>query len=105
MYNDIHNLLGINYILQSSARFVLLVFKLVFKMTCNDIHRWGVPASGRTSELWFDMAAALRFSRSGCPCTDPDEEQFPAVLIGGALPCEFELSTAGDVEWLLFSYT
>ena len=62
-----------------------------------------------------DMAAALRrlFTRSssrgrsvtwrGCPCTD--EEQFPVVLFDGALPGEFELPTAGDVEWLLFSYT
>ena len=58
----------------------------------------------------IDMAAALRFftrrsSRKGCPCKDPDKEQFPVVLIGGALPCEFELPTTGDVEWLLFSYT
>ena len=65
-----------------------------------------------------DMAAALRrFSlRSGrpvaepvtwrrCPCTNPDEEQFSAVRSDGALHGEFELPTAGDVEWLLFSYT
>ena len=44
-----------------------------------------------------------------CPCTNPDEEQFnfpnlPKVFRDGALPCEFELPTAGDVEWLLFSY-
>ena len=61
------------------------------------------------------MAAALRrlftrFSRRersvtwrGCPCTD--EGEFPVVLFDGALPGEFELPTAGDVEWLLFSYT
>ena len=50
---------------------------------------------------------ALRrlFTRRGCPCTDPDEEQFPAVLLGDTLPGEFELPTAGDVEWLLFSYS
>ena len=55
------------------------------------------------------MAAALRrlFTRSsrGCPCTDPDKEQFPVVHRGDALPGEFKLPTAGDVEWLLFSYT
>ena len=59
------------------------------------------------------MAAALRrfFTRRGrlvtdpvaqsvterrCPCTNTDEEQFPAVR-GGALRGEFELPTAGDV--------
>ena len=61
------------------------------------------------------MAAALpRFvTRRGgpvaepvtCPCTNPDEEQFPAILRDDALRGEFELPTAGDVEWLLFSYT
>ena len=61
------------------------------------------------------MAAALRrlatrFSRRrrsvtwrGCSCTD--EGKFLAVLFDGALPGEFELPTAGDVEWLLLSYT
>ena len=61
------------------------------------------------------MAAALRrfFTRrpvaepaateSRCPCTDPDK--FPAAFYGDALRGEFELPTAGDVEWLLFSYT
>ena len=34
-----------------------------------------------------------------------DEGEFPVVLFDGALPGEFELPTAGDVEWLLFSYT
>ena len=66
-----------------------------------------------------DMAAALRrfFTRRGrpvtepvterrCPCTNPDKEQFPAVAHdGNTLHGEFELPTAGDVEWLLFSYT
>ena len=69
------------------------------------------------------MAAALRkfFTRRGrpvadpvtepaateshCPCTDPDKKQFPAAFFGDALPGEFELPTAGDFEWLLFSYT
>ena len=73
------------------------------------------------------MAAALRrfFTRRGrpvtepvtepvtgpvterrCPCTNPDKEQFPAVAHdGNTLRGEFELPTAGDVEWLLFSYT
>ena len=67
-----------------------------------------------------DMAAALRgfFTRRGrpvaepvtrtrCPCTNPDKEQFPAVARDGdsGRRGEFELPTAGDVEWLLFSYT
>ena len=71
----------------------------------------------------IDMAAALRrfFTRrrrpvadpvtepaateSRCPCTDPDKEQFSAAFYGDSLRGEFELPTAGDVEWLLFSYT
>ena len=42
-----------------------------------------------------------------CPCTSPDEEQFnfPLILRDDALRGEFELPTAVDVEWLLFSYT
>ena len=41
-----------------------------------------------------------------CPCTIPDKKQFPAVIhFGDTLPGEFKLPTAGDVEWLLFSYT
>ena len=44
-------------------------------------------------------------TESRCPCTDPDKEQFPAAFFGDALPGEFELPTAGDFEWLLFSYT
>ena len=57
------------------------------------------------------MATALpRFISSrgrpvACPCRNPDEEQFLEARIDGALPGEFELPTAGDVEWLLFSYT
>ena len=49
--------------------------------------------------------AALVESR-GCPCTD-DKEYFESYyfLRDDALPGEFELPTAGDVEWLLFSYT
>ena len=40
----------------------------------------------------------------GCPCTD--EGQLTATLFRvDALRGEFELPTAGDVEWLLFSYT
>ena len=42
-------------------------------------------------------------TESRCPCTD--NKQFPAAFFGDALPGEFELPTAGDVEWLLFSYT
>ena len=52
-----------------------------------------------------DMAAALLRLFTSCPCTNPDEKQFFEVLEDGALPGEFELPTAGDVEWLLFSYT
>ena len=33
-----------------------------------------------------------------------DGKQFP-LLRDDPRPCEFELPTAGDVEWLLFSYT
>ena len=66
------------------------------------------------------MAAALPifFTRRGtpvaepvtCPCTNPNEEQFnspnfPEVYLGDTLRGEFELPTAGDVEWLLFSCT
>ena len=55
------------------------------------------------------MATALLISSRGrpvaCPCTNPDEEQFLEVHEDGALPGEFKLPTAGDVEWLLFSYT
>ena len=42
----------------------------------------------------------------GCPCTN-DEEHFESRPFSrdAALSCEFELPTAGDVEWLLFSYT
>ena len=50
-----------------------------------------------------DMAAALPRFR-GCPCTNPAEKQFPAIYYV-PLRGEFELPTAGDVEWLLFSYT
>ena len=38
-----------------------------------------------------------------CPCTDV--EQFSEWHLDDARPGEFELPTAGDVEWLLFSYT
>ena len=41
-----------------------------------------------------------------CPCTN-DKEYFTSRLSyrDDALRGEFELPTAGDVEWLLFSYT
>ena len=39
---------------------------------------------------------------SGCTCTT-DVVRFPAF--DDPRPCEFELTTAGDVEWLLFTYT
>ena len=65
------------------------------------------------------MAAALRgfFTRRGrpvtesvtrtrCPCTNPDKEQLAVVARDGdTLRGEFEPLSAGDVEWLLFSYT
>ena len=40
----------------------------------------------------------------GCPCTN-DKEYFQSRLFyrNDALCGEFELPTAGDVEWLLFS--
>ena len=40
---------------------------------------------------------------SGCTCTDV--VQFLVHAFGVPRPCEFELPTVGDVEWLLFSYT
>ena len=40
----------------------------------------------------------------GCPCADK-EQLFQLLYRDDALPGEFELPTAGDVEWLLFSYT
>ena len=51
--------------------------------------------------------AALEAGR-GCPCKD--KRQASQILFSvrsrdSALSCEFELPTAGDVEWLLFSYT
>ena len=60
------------------------------------------------------MAAAVRTHATrdrnatglgkGCPCTG--ERQLTATLSRErALRGEFELPTAGDVEWLLFSYT
>ena len=58
------------------------------------------------------MAAAVRTRATrdrnatgkGCPCTG--ERQLTATLSRErALRGEFELPTAGDVEWLLFSYT
>ena len=38
----------------------------------------------------------------GCPCEDTIQA---SELPFQALKREFELPTAGDVEWLLFSYT
>ena len=58
------------------------------------------------------MAAAVRTRATrdrnatgkGCPCTG--EGQRTAMFFRvNALPGEFELPTAGDVEWLLLSYT
>ena len=48
--------------------------------------------------------AALVESR-GCPCTDDKEYVKSYFFRNYGLPGEFELPTAGDVEWLLFSYT
>ena len=39
-----------------------------------------------------------------CPCTT-DVVQFSVDLYDDPHPCEFELPTDRDVEWLLFSYT
>ena len=44
---------------------------------------------------------------SGCTCTT-DVARFSlldSILFGAPHPGEFELPTAGDVEWLLFSHT
>ena len=57
------------------------------------------------------MAAAVRTRATrdrnatgkGCPCTD--EGQLTTLFRDDALRGELELPTAGDVEWLLFSYT
>ena len=53
--------------------------------------------------------AALEAGRGGrwnrgCPCKDTSSRQ-ASELPFNACSCEFELPTAGDVEWLLFSYT
>ena len=45
--------------------------------------------------------AALEAGR-GCPCKDTRQA---SQLLFGVPVCEFELPTAGDVEWLLFSHT
>ena len=58
------------------------------------------------------MAAAVRTRATrdrnatgkGCPCTD-EGQRTATLLLYDALAREFELPTAGDVEWLLFSYT
>ena len=58
------------------------------------------------------MAAAVRTRATGdrdatgkgCPCTD-EGQLTGTVFRDAALRGEFELPTAGDVEWLLFSYT
>ena len=53
---------------------------------------------------------------SGCTCTTDDVVQFLCTTLvrwsmvqfsvfDDPRPCEFELPTAVDVEWLLFSYT
>ena len=42
---------------------------------------------------------------SGCTCTTDVVHWEFVVLCGDPRPGEFELPTAGDVEWLLFSYT
>ena len=43
----------------------------------------------------------------GCPCKDKDTRQASQLhnILFGIPFCEFELPKAGDVEWLLFSYT
>ena len=51
------------------------------------------------------MTALAVEEMSVCTCTDPDVVQFPVDVFGDPRLCEFELPTAGDVEWLLFSYT
>ena len=41
----------------------------------------------------------------GCPCKDKRQGSGLLGLSFEERSCEFELPTAGDVEWLLFSYT
>ena len=69
-----------------------------YSLNYNDIHRRWRPVS--------TYMAALE-GTGGCPCTN-DEEHFKSDLElfpDDALRGEFELPTAGDVEWLLFSHT
>ena len=59
--------------------------------------------SGVNLGMAFNMAALE--GRGGCLC---DEEHFESQSFfsrDGVLRGEFELPTAGDVEWLVFSYT
>ena len=51
----------------------------------------------------FAFMSALK--GTGCPCTDEGQLNKATLFRERALPCEFELPTAGDVEWLQFSYT
>ena len=54
-----------------------------------------------------DVAAAL-LKPVTCPSMNPNEERFtlPLLIVRDDAFCgEFELPTAGDVAWLLFSYT
>ena len=59
---------------------------------------WGCNGNGD-----FALMAALK--RKGCPCTDEEQLNEATLFRERALRGEFELPPAGDVEWLLFSYT
>ena len=51
----------------------------------------------------FNMTALE--GRGGCLCTGDAVQSQAFFSSEGVLRGEFELPTAGDVEWLLFSYT
>ena len=70
-----------------------------YPLNYNDIHRRWRPVYSRT------YMAGLE-GTGGCPCTN-DKEHFKSRLSyrDHAVRGEFELRTARDVEWLLFSYT
>ena len=72
-----------------------------------------VHANGRLLPTWLHRKVVLARKSLGIlmmtpiPVSSNKKQQFPVIIgsILDALPCEFELPTATDVEWLLFSYT
>ena len=51
------------------------------------------------------MADGSGYETRGCACTDGKEYFISKIFCNDALRGELELLAAGDVEWLLFSYT